>query len=201
MGTDIHAFIEIDLDQSSEPFCKDTAIICFNRAPFSLERNYDLFDALAGARSSRSKNLTDNKKPLFGIRGIPKYISDEVFRSFYFIVTDDEDATFGNCHYWGQMPFLTETTKSAERLIDERGISYLSLENCPDRYRDSKFLVGRDWHHAGWLYRSEYEESLEHYGIDSDSLQTEYRILLHIMREYEKDRGKNCVRLVFWFDN
>ena len=86
MGTDLHAFIELDCSQKESAFTDKEQIYAFNFGELPISRNYDLFNALADGRNCHLDRADIIEHCLYDPRGIPKYHSVAVSNRYFCIV-------------------------------------------------------------------------------------------------------------------
>ena len=197
MGTDIHAFIEIDYSEEGKAFEDSEKISAFNLGELLISRDYELFDALGDGRSS--DEITEPS--LYGSRGLPKNISFAV-ENRYFHIVDNRESEFDKL--LELHPSLSKiTTKKADKWLSE-GCSFLGEEEKVwrnNKWENLQRVSHPGWHSCSWLTLKEIYESLAHYDLPVGELFIDFRILLSTMEQFEQELGVGHTRLVFWFDN
>lgn len=88
MGTDIHAFIELDYSNKEPAFTDKEQIYAFNFGELLISRDYDLFNALADGRNCHLDEENIVKHCLYAPRGIPKHYSVAVSNRYFHFVDD-----------------------------------------------------------------------------------------------------------------
>ena len=129
-----------------------------------LDRDYDLFRALAGVR--------DDRPPPFAPRGLPRDVSSEVFEHYFLFIVDAADRMTG--HWCG---FRTVDPAVAEGYIRSGDAhrpdpSYVKFNmTSPLGY-----VSDPDWHTPSWLWR-ELHEALSAHKVEprADFLVVGYR--------------------------
>ena len=199
MGTDIHAFVETD---PSGDFDTTSNIHSLTHGSFILQRDYNVFDALAGARDSQipADDRDPSKHPLVPERGMPTPRSQSVSQAFFYLV-DDPISTIGSPdkYFW-----------PSERCINpDDAEDWVANHNCIRSEVVQWFNGNHLWPAVSarglfcptWLTPQEFDRSLDHHKISLDSLAVEYRILHSALSLAEDSHGVGCVRLVLWFDH
>jgi len=215
MGTDIHAFLEIDWGSDDyEPFIDEGDIRPFNTGDILLRRNYELFDALANGRSG-NPGLRPRKRPLYPARGIPDVVSWAVADCYYLRVIEPDQDPREFLAEWckGESLPAPVSRADADRFVAD-GLScfapnpYVSDvssrgENGVTQIRQVRrqLVSNPNWHHASWLTLAEVHAALDHFGLRVADLEVDVQALLQTMALIEQKCGDGRTRLVFWFDN
>jgi len=142
-----------------------------------VRRDYKLFDALSGGRNGSGF--------LYPPRGLPLDMSETVFRSVCYRLTDSDD----------------EKKQSKPGALISKRSCYTMQPFGEVIQRDNAefFYLFNGYHHSySWLTLEEIIASTRHAGIVLDALDAGYVTILSQMRELENE-GRQ-VRLVFWFD-
>lgn len=199
MGTRIHIFIEYDRNQVAIPFSAAGDVVSFSLAELFLANDYALFDALAGGRNHVLGVM--NKAPLFPPRGLPPYLSQQVYYRYYHVIDDPEypDLPYDQLSSW-VLPLPPVTHAIATEWM-EQGAKLAPIENHflgrPRRRR----IANPNWHCPSWLSVQEIELSLRHHSISEEELQSDMAAVLATMRSIEVRLGVSRTRIVFWFSN
>lgn len=189
MGTDIHAFVEIDYSRDSEPFGENAAIRPFNGGEFFLWRNYDLFNALGDGRNYRFSEDEIEKHSRYPPRGLPSQCSYAVYNRYFHLV---DDGSYDS-RLEPSLPRISKE-KADEWLRD--GLSTLGPPNAK-----LQRVSNPDWHSPSWLTLDEIYRSLAHFGLNINDVKPDFRIVVQTMKLFEEELGPGRTRLVFWFDN
>jgi len=200
MGTDINAFIEID---HTGEFSTPGSIHSLTADAFILDRDYDVFDALAGAREHQiSESDRDaTRLPLIPPRGIPMPRSLSVSRSFLYIVGDPVSASRpSNEAFWPRHRCIDRIEAENWRTTNPDCVSATVVQWFNgDHVWDAVSPLGLIC--PTWLSALEFDQSLDHHSIRLPDLPISYRILRKSLEMLESELGSNCVRLVLWFDH
>ncbi|MEM7455422.1 MAG: hypothetical protein AAF456_13810 [Planctomycetota bacterium] len=199
MGTDIHAFIETD---TTGDFSTAGSIFSLTADAFILDRDYDVFDALAGAREHQmpEPDRDSQRIPLIPPRGIPSPRSLSVSRSFFYLV-DDPVSTVGppNEWFWPRHrcvdPIDAQEWRTNPDCVYSTVVQWFNGEHVWDAVSPRGLIC------PTWLSATEFDESLAHHSIRLLDLPVSYRILRKSLEMLEDELGANCVRLVLWFDH
>jgi len=193
MGTDIHAFVEFD-DSDEKPFCRN-GIQSISAGSLVLERNYEIFDALAWGRSSQLELEHRAPPPVVQPRGIPEILSKPAAWTYYSIVAtaDRPDPRF-----WPPEAVVDLSTAddweregSGRSKIEQTGHYGMSPPQTWD-------LIARPcWHTATWLTPEEVVRALAR----CEGLPLTYHVLKAILAACVAQVGPHRVRLVLWFDH
>jgi hypothetical protein len=176
MGCDIWAFVEYGFDSGGYESIFQGSIW--------LQRNYQIFAALAGVRNR------DNKPPLYPARGLPKDVSSAAFEGYYSYVIDRKDVELWTGFSFSMLDKLRNFEKSTLIPPDEgRGLM---------RSKHG-YLANSDFHTPSWLKLSEVINALEYHGIDLNEMPSEYQVMLDVMSSIKRRGVSKSTRLVFWF--
>jgi len=191
MGTDITVFLEYWQDSDGSPPWGDqadpTVVVWSHRRVHSLAdsyfqvgRNYRLFGALAGVRST--------VQPLYPPRELPPIISMEVAervrRPIHADdVPDEEVLAEDGVHYTAALQMV------------ERGCRYMGPPADGKRYD----FITDDLYSASWLYLDEIDLALSHHSISDYDGNYLFAAMMSAMRTLESHLGARATRLVFWF--
>jgi hypothetical protein len=194
MGTDIHSFVEYANTPSGESFRGESAHPACLFAEFSISRNYELFDALANARSGQLGEGQASKGALFPPRGIPTDLSYRAAQSYFDLVKD----TAVNSSFWPQEGLVSQY-EAIGRI--NSGEAHGGTVLHPFGKSQMCQTVSKPfWHTPSWLFPYEVDAALQHFGL-TGALHFDFRLLLEAMKMLEAEVGVGRVRLVFWFDN
>jgi hypothetical protein len=208
LGRDIHLFVEYDPE--GEPPFSGASIQALADGPFSLPRDYQLFQCLAGAGGSyflhtvatlTSKKVKDSadearealveirsSAPLIAARGLPNLHSEAVSEELFLPVREEGD----------NGPWMHDWTPRAQ--ADEwvaRGCSfYFGFDEGKNGC-----VSDPDAHTISYLLLSEIHESLRHHGINLREMSAEFQAVVAAMEVLETNLGTGRTRIVFWFDN
>ena len=175
MGCDIHLFVEIKNPQfaSYESLFAGEALV---------ERNYQLFAALAGVRNY------ENFPTLHRPRGFPEDASEAAVDQYYQLIIEDKDAWMFSGLQFVTLSHAAETDRLPPSVKRSGMTSELGYIVCPD------------WHTPSYLQLSEIHEALAHANIDAGTLAPGFRVVLETMATAER-LFHQPTRAVFWFDN
>ncbi len=201
MGTYMSAFIETDQGVASSPFSDSERIFTITEGSFVFGKDYEVFDALAGGRKAgmRPEDRDPTREPKFQPRGMPDPRSLVVAQSFFYLVCDPEELP--DRHFWPHARCVPRS--EAENWVRIKGC----VESEVIQTFNTRGAGLLRWHvvpdpvcyNASWLWPHEYEEALQHHGLDLESLPVEYLILRNVMELLERKHGREKVRLVIWF--
>ena len=199
MGTDIHAFIETD---TTGEFSNAASIFSLTADAFILDRDYDVFDALAGAREHQmAKPDRDSKRlPLIAPRSMPSPRSLSVSRSFFYLV-DDPVSKVGppNKWFWPSHrcvdPVDAREWRTNSDCISATVVQWFNGEHIWEAVSPLGLIC------PTWLTATEFDQSLDYHSIRLPDLPVSYRILRKSLEMLEDELGASCVRLVLWFDH
>jgi hypothetical protein len=178
MGTDIHLFIETVASG-------DTQAEAWSDGEIKLDRDYDLFRALAGVRGGRP--------PLFAPRGLPRDVSSAVFKRYFFFIVDAADRTSA---VW--IGFETVDPAAAEGYIRSGEAhrpdpSYVKFNmTSPLGY-----VSNPDWHTPSWLGQDELREALSAHKVEP---RADFLVVEDLMDALVRRFPERRARIVFWFD-
>lgn len=202
MGTEVHAFVEVDYATAGESFGETAEIRCFNRGEFFVWNVYELFDALGNGRSRHFPPETVGRWALFPPRGLPANVSEGVVvRYSHPVATENADiGAYSESHGMPGLPPVTAA--EAERWVAAGWSHYytppaprFSLASVPRR------VSHPEWRNPSWLSLPEVYQSLAHFGLEVTHLSVEVEAILGVMESFERRLGSGRSRLVFWFDN
>jgi hypothetical protein len=102
MGTDIHAFVEIDNGDRGPPFSETRTIVSVTRGSFQIGGGYEAFDALAWGRAAAMapEDRDPSLIPLIAPRGMPNPRSVAVAWNYFYLVAPPSDMP--NRWFWPQ---------------------------------------------------------------------------------------------------
>src|SRR4051812_38390718 len=109
MGTDIHAFVEVDYNTADEPFGELADIRAFNRGEFFIRNVDDLLDSLGNGRSRHFPPEAVTRWALFPPRGLPSNASRGVVVRYSHHILDPRSPTGGDGE-WDRWPRLRPVT-------------------------------------------------------------------------------------------
>ena len=197
MGTDIHAFVELD-SSDREPFSGTAGIHSVAVGDLWLERDYEIFDALAWGRSWDLAPEHRSPPPLVAPRGIPRALSLPVTWAYYAIVATDGTP---DGRFW---PVDAVVSADEAAAWEKRGSVRSAVEQTGHFGRTPPqlwALVSKPWWHtASWLRPSELDESLARLRYRR-RLPFGYKLLQTIVDACVDEFGAERVRVVVWFDN
>lgn len=154
MGTDIHAFVEVDFSEGLQPFAPGDIRGC---GEFFVWRHPGLFEALGWAPADDDGRHTKSRT-----RGLPSGTSDVVYSRYYHVV-DQPGYEYGHLDsvssFIAALPPVSES-QAAEWVAQGLSTYDLSQRNAlgtPGRPRVSN----PDWHSPGWLSLTEFDELLD----------------------------------------
>ncbi len=199
MGTDIHTFVEYADDKGRRSFSGRPEEPAWLFGAFSLNRDYELFDALGDGRNCQMPPEEVSKRSFYGPRGVPLDVSLEVARQYYDLVAEAQSPHPG---FWPAHGCVSaDQAKERRRRGAQPGSVAQTMHygaTAPTIWR----AVSKEfWHTPSWLLLSEIHESLQHYGLTLAERHWDFRALLKCLEEVEEQIGKGQTRLVFWFDN
>lgn len=201
MGTDIHAFIEMDWSEEEKTFEQKDQIHAFNFGELLISRDYELFNALADGRSCYCTREEIERHCLYSPRGIPKYYN-EATNNRYFHLVDDRDRA--DEIYLELAPKLsTINNEQADRYLQD-GSSFLGEAEeiwHEGASHQARRISHPHWHSCSWLTLKEIYESLEHFDLEIGELDFTFRVVLKTMINLEQELGMGRTRLLFWFDS
>lgn len=189
MGTDIHAFVEVYRGRG-DPFGVDADIVCFNRGEFFVPNDYDLLNALGDGRSRSLPPDEVQRWALISPRGLPENASCAVLDRYYHTVLGSGERPDHVSSFW---PGLPPVTRENAELWVAQGWSHFA----PDPPAQ---VSHPEWHSPSWLLLTEVYASLAHFGLTTETLPVEFRVILRVMEEFEAV-GTGRTRLSFWYDN
>lgn len=197
MGTYIDAVLEMDLSDGETPFADAGSIDSLTTAGWLLDRDYGVFDALAGGRSAvLPPDVQDlRSEPLIPPRGMPNPCSLAVAHHYYFIVA--ETTELPDRSFWPAHRCVTPDIAS----------DWIRNKRCHEGNVVQWIPGDRTWrvvsepgnYGATWLSLEEVDASLAHHAIQWDSLRISYRILRDAMATLVQEFGSSRVRMTLWF--
>ena len=199
MGIDIHAYVEID--ESGEFDCAG-CVRSLTASTFFLDRDYEIFDALAGAREFQMEAADQDPKryPLIPPRGMSAHCSHTVLLDFYFLVDDPINPKGPpNEYFWPNHRCIDPI--EAEKWAKNPGCLRTTIHQSVFPEQDWPAISPPGLTCPTWLTPLEFDASLAHHEIEIESLPFSYRLLRMTLHETEKEYGAGHVRLVLWFDH
>jgi hypothetical protein len=190
MGTDIHAFVEVDYG-GGEPFGAGADIRCFNRGEFFIPNDYDLLDALGDGRSRSLSPADVTRRALIPLRGLPSNASQAVLDRYFHPIPRPGERPDPLTSFWPDLPPVTR--EDAERWVAE-GWSHFAPDP-PAR------VSHPDGHSPSWLLLTEVSAALANFCLAAENLSPEFRVILRVLEEFEAVVSPGRSRLVFWYDN
>lgn len=190
MGCDITVFLE--MDKGGEAAFSSPFITSIGSGEFlPLERNYDLFAALAGVRNDGS--MINQVPP----RGIPQNISWEHIPGFFIPIKEAINHLPAQLwHAWNQEEYYSR--KEAERYIKSGSVTY----NQPlmnQQLKAGQLITQLDAHSFSWLLLSEIKAAININKLVIEDLN--FLIMLGIMEQVEQLIGPGRTRMLFYFNN
>lgn len=200
MGTDIHAYLEIEktnVDYYRGEESKFHDLFC----EISFTRDYLLFDLLAGVRGQISDAV-------FEPRGFPSKASFQVVNEYSYRVVHHSDPQKD------EMPFEEASSKVSRGWCHWVGTSHQRISN-PDWHTPSYLYVDelrkvKDVYKekklqefeavAKFLFAMSKEVNVKELLSAEDDYMFELDAVIAMMETLEKNKTVKC-RLVFWFDN
>jgi hypothetical protein len=200
MGTELHAFVDVDYDTVGEPFCGETATIrSFNFGEFSIRNSYELFDALGNGRSRHFPPESVERWALFPPRGLPLNASRGVVVRYSHPIADAQADAGRHWESHGMPGLPPVAPEEAARWVAE-GWSHYYTPPEP-RFSGEARVSHPEWRHSSWLLLLEVYRALAHFGLEVERLSAEVEAILGVMETFERRLGTGRSRLVFWFDN
>lgn len=190
MGCDISIFLEIDKGDEA-PFSSPFTTSIGSGEFLPIDRDYELFAALAGVRNNGS--MINPVKP----RGIPRNLSWEHIPYFFTPVKEAvSHLPVQLWHAWNQEEYYSR--KEAEKYIKNGAASY----NQPlmnQQLKAGQLITQLDAHSFSWLLLEEIKSAIALNGltIKDDHL----LILLGTMEIIEQRIGAGRTRMLFYFNN
>lgn|GEM_PF-2887083 len=149
---------------------------------FRIPRNYRLFAALAGVRNIEGHSIR------FQPRGLPDDCDYTIRSKFYMEVFSRETPVE---QYRGGYKWCYQD--EAESLCDRYGLEV-------ETYDLIRLIRDPDLHTPGFLQLNEIDQALKHAEYDVSEASYEFRLIRDIMCSLDDQYGKQCSRLIFWFD-
>lgn len=174
MGCDIHVNLEYH-----HPVLGYQPLIA---GGYFLERQYDLFAALAGVYMEPGSSC------LIQARGFPGDACLPIFARAHLLVVADANSQFTRFVTDGILD--TEVPEGSKIFEAEKELVGLA-----------RWIFHPDHHHPSHLSRSETMDCLRHLGYDIEAAPPEFRVLIDTLASIDFRFGSPCARLVFWFDN
>lgn len=175
MGSDIHLFIE---------YTEGDNIVALSDGEMNVQRDYDLFAALAGKQTL--------EKPSIAPRGLPTDISSEIFERYYLFIVKPSDINMYN-------GFNTVSPKQAKAWVDS-GVSHKPPAEYIKHNATSPlgYISNPDFNTPSWLWRDELLSVLEQTHVTP--LPT-FKLVIELLELIERILEESRARIVFWFDN
>ena len=170
MGADIYAFIE---------YRSSSADIWRTYSEVFLERDYDLFAALAGFRAA------EDKTTVFEPRGFP----------------EDASAFAQLAYYVHIMPDQEFVGSGLSRFVRESDVAGIIGSGGHYRYKSKNIISHPDARCPSSLSISEIQHALRTIGIGNETLGIAWQLALRSMQAIEVEFRRAGVRLTFWFAN
>lgn len=200
MGTYMSAFIEVDHSGGSPSFTDPVQIYSLTEGSFSFDKDYAVFDALAGGRDSAMppEDRDPRRAPLFAPRGIPSPCSLTVAWEYFYLIADASGPP--DPHFWPEHRCVS--TEVAERWRQEHGCHesrILQWFNCGPIERMWRVVSEPKLYNASGLRLDEFDAALAHHRLNLAALPVEYQIVRSAMSLLVQKHGPQRVRLVVWF--
>jgi hypothetical protein len=200
MGTYMSAYIEVDYGEQSPPFSDPEQVYSLTEGSFALDKDYEVFDALAGGRDAAMapEDRDSSHAPLFAPRGMPSPCSLAVGWDYFRLVCDPPNRP--NPHFWPDWRCVSSAV-AAKWLRDRRchEAEFLQWINCEPGGRLWRVVSEPGLYNASWLRFGEFDAALEHHGLELAALPVEYRIIRAALSQLVEQHGPERVRLVVWF--
>lgn len=190
MGCDISVFLEIDKGEEA-PFSSPFTTSIGSGEFLAIERNYDLFAALAGVRNDGS--IINPVKP----RGIPQNLSWKHIPYFFTPIKEETDHLPAQLWYsWNQKEYYSR--EEAEQYVKNGSVSY-NQPLMDQQLKAGQLITRLDAHSFSWLLLEEIKSAitLNNLTIKDENL----LILLSTMEVIELSIGAGKTRMLFYFDN
>ena len=198
MGTDMEVQLEMDESNEEPAFSAARSIHSLTTGSFLVDRDYSIFDALAGGRDSvlPHQDRDPRSAPLFAPRGLPNPCSISVARSYYFLVAKPNDPP--NCQFWE--PHRCVTPETAKEWLRYEGCHEGKVVQWINGDRTWRVVSGPGNYNATWLSFDEANASLKHHGLTWDSSPITFRALRDAMACLVREYGSPRVRMTLWFN-
>ena len=170
MGADIYAFIE---------YRSSSADIWRTYSEVFLERDYDVFAALAGFRAAEDKTI------VFEPRGFP----------------EDASAFAQLAYYVHIMPEEEFVANGLSRFVRASDIAGIIRNGGHYRYKSKNLISHPHARYPSSLSISEIQHALRTIGIGNETLGIAWQLALRSMQAIEAEFRRAGVRLTFWFAN
>lgn len=201
MGTYIYPYVEYDTREKGEPFSDSVHITSLTEKSFSTWWEYDVFDALGYGRAQLMSRAyrTDHLRPLFRPLGIPPCVSLAVARDYFELVVPRGKKP--DKYFWSNSACVSERVALRRRARERcRFHTVVQSVNTGGAHHISwRALPKSCYYNASWLSPMEYRRALAHHRLSFRKIGPEFSILNSAMSILENARGKDRVRLVFWF--
>lgn len=189
MGCDITVFLEMD-EHNEQPFSGPLTTSIGSGEFLPLDRNYDLFAALADVRNDGS--IINPVKP----RGIPQNLSWEHIPCFFLPIKEEVDHLPAQLWYaWNPVEYYPR--KEAERYIKSGTVAYNHSFN--DYLKPGQLITQLDAHSFGWLLLKEIKSAVTL--NDLVITDTNFHIILATMETIEQRIGPGRTRILFYFNS
>lgn len=189
MGCDISVFLEMD-EEDGVPFSAPWATSIGSGEFLPINRNYDLFAALADVRNDG--DIVNTVKP----RGIPQNLSWGHIPYFFSPIAEEMDHLPSQLYYaWGRDTSYSRS--EAERYVNRGSAAYNQPLN--QQVKAGQLMTQLDAHTFGWLFLEEIRAAIaiNDLAITDDN----FHILLGTMELIEGRKGPGRTRMLFYFNN
>ncbi len=201
MGTDIHLFLEYNCSRTEDAFSHQRDIRSLSKGEFFVGRNYELFNAIAGARARSEGGVPENLCK-FKPRSLPGIVSSTVFHRYYRLIADmvsaEHTAFLGP---WGIWKLPTVAPDQAEEWVKSGLSHYKTADSSADAQVVHRYVSDPEWHSPGWLFLDEFFEAIDYAGVVLRNEDIEVKAIVEATSTLEKVLGIRSARWVFWFDN
>lgn len=173
MGTDISLHVE---------YRRNNETYAWSDGAIDLERDYEMFGALAGVRAK--------SRPLFPPRGLPSNLSPEVFERYYAFIIEPAEASLWSGFSW--------VSKSEAESLLQGG----DCHGPPAGYKKYNMTSPLGYvsipglHTPSWLACDELLQVLGHTHIEPRS---DWVVVLDLLASIERRLPGAQSRIVFWF--
>lgn len=200
MGTNIQSFIEIDYCQEPISFSVPEQIFSLTEGPFILDREYELFDALAGGRNSfmDTHDRDPSREPLISPRGVPTPCSLTIAQHYYSLIADAK--CLPNEHFWPSDRCVPQDV-AAEWIKSSSSVQATVHQwfNCNSNGQTWSVVSNPGLRAASWLTLDEFDKSLELQRILLKDCDATFRVFRSTFAAAVDEFGTNRVRIVVWF--
>lgn len=169
MGTDIRAFIE---------YRSPSDVIWHTQGEVFLERDYRLFDAIAGVRG------TEDSITVFEARGFPADASAFAQLAYYAHIVPDEEFV----------------RNGLSRFVRASNVAGIIGDGGHYRPKSKDLISHPDAQKPSWLSIGELQNALRTIGVSSETLGMSWQLALRTMQAIETE-FQAAVRLTFWFES